>query len=104
MCSFLIQEFRELTSEDQKNSDNLAAAKTRLDNERQYGRKKIQKKEKEEENDEINGLVVTIWKHFEHIDDPRADGNRKHELKDIVVIAIPAIIYGANNWRKIAIF
>ena len=108
LCSFLIQEFRELTDQDQKKEDNLA------DNKGKKGRKKLQKNSQkkesgrtsfsEEQNDEINGLIVTIWKHFEHLDDPRADTNRWHELKDIVIIAILAIISGANNWVQIANF
>ena len=105
LCSFLIQEFKELTDKDQKKSDNLAGAQT--DNKGKKGRKKLPKKEEKEQkeqNDEINGLIVTIWKHFEHLDDPRADANRKHELKDIVIIAILGIIYCANNWLKFANF
>ena len=111
LCSFLIQEFRELTDQDQKKEDNLAV---QPNNNGKKGRKKLQKNSqkkesgrtelRENENDEINGLIVTIWKHFEHLDDPRADANRRHELKDIVIIAILAIISGANNWVQIADF
>lgn len=48
---------------------------------------------------------TTIDKHFSGVNDPRREGyGQRHLLRDIFVIAICAIICGANNWVEIALF
>lgn len=51
-------------------------------------------------------MQSSIIEYFEIIPDPRRQNhnNKKHELIDIIVIAIVAIICGANSWNEIEIF
>jgi predicted transposase YbfD/YdcC len=47
-------------------------------------------------------LSHTFLDHFEKLDDPRLDNhNRRHDLVDILVIAILATICGADTWMEI---
>lgn len=46
----------------------------------------------------------TIQKHFGGLRDPRLERTRWHELIEILVIAICAVIAGANSWKDIAAF
>ena len=46
------------------------------------------------------GLIV---EHFAELEDPRRY-NRRHKLLDIVVIAICAVICGADSWEDIELF
>ena len=48
--------------------------------------------------------ALEIWRHFDKIDDPRADANQRHKLMDIITIAILAVICGADNWVQIEEF
>lgn len=57
-----------------------------------------------EEVDQDPHPALEIWKHFENMDDPRADGNLRHKLSDIVTIAILAVICGADHWNQIEQF
>jgi predicted transposase YbfD/YdcC len=41
---------------------------------------------------------------FSGIDDPRLDRKKRHELIDILVIAICAVICGAEHWTEVASF
>jgi predicted transposase YbfD/YdcC len=43
----------------------------------------------------------TILDHFETLTDPRMARTRRHELTDIVIIAILAVICGAEGWEDI---
>ena len=52
------------------------------------------------EKDESTASVV---EHFSVLEDPRRD-NRRHMLRDILVIAICAVISGANGWKDVAHF
>jgi len=47
---------------------------------------------------------ATITTHFADWEDPRPEINRAHKLLDRVVIAIIAIICGANNWVAVKTF
>jgi predicted transposase YbfD/YdcC len=47
---------------------------------------------------------LTIQTHFATLDDPRIDRTRLHNLMDIVVIAICAVICGAEGWQDIATY
>jgi predicted transposase YbfD/YdcC len=46
----------------------------------------------------------TIQKHFGSIPEPRLERTRLHELMDIMVIAICAVICGADSWEEIEDF
>jgi predicted transposase YbfD/YdcC len=45
-----------------------------------------------------------IQEHFAMLDDPRVDRTKRHELMDIVVIALIAVIRGADGWDSIVDF
>ncbi len=42
-----------------------------------------------------------ITDHFAVIEDPRTDRSKRHELIDIITIAICAVICGADGWVAI---
>lgn len=44
-------------------------------------------------------LETSLLSHFDEIPDPRAERTRKHLLKDIIIIAILAVIAGAEGWE-----
>ncbi len=46
----------------------------------------------------VGNPVATIEKHFGGVEDPRMDRTKLHKLFDILVIAICAVICGADNW------
>ena len=47
----------------------------------------------------------TFWSHFDCIDDPRIDNhNKRHELKDIIVLTILGTLCGADTWVDIELF
>ncbi|KPK96446.1 MAG: transposase, partial [Omnitrophica WOR_2 bacterium SM23_72] len=39
-----------------------------------------------------------VVEHFSNLTDPRIDRKKRHQLLDIVVIAICGVICGANDW------
>ena len=47
--------------------------------------------------------VPTVTKHFSRLEDPRRY-NKRHQLLDILVIAICAAICGANSWEDVELF
>ena len=47
--------------------------------------------------------AVLLVEHFSELEDPRRY-NRRHYLRDILVIAICAAISGANGWNDVAQF
>ena len=49
-------------------------------------------------------VSATIEQHFGDLTDPRIDRTKLHKLLDILVIAICAVIAGADNWKDIADF
>jgi predicted transposase YbfD/YdcC len=49
-------------------------------------------------------ISATIEHHFGGLTDPRIDRTKLHKLLDILVIAICAIIAGADNWEDVAEF
>lgn len=52
-----------------------------------------------------NLLVVSIQAHFSELSDPRRNDSRlRHKLMDMFVIAICAIICGADNWVAVTSF
>jgi len=48
--------------------------------------------------------VGSIVKHFGKIRDPRIDRTKRHKLLDILIIAICAVICGADSWVDIELF
>src|SRR6266436_4851147 len=46
--------------------------------------------------------ALAIQTHFAALDDPRIDRTRLHDLLDIVVIALCAVLCGAEGWEDIA--
>lgn len=54
--------------------------------------------------DQDRHCALEIWKHFDKIEDPRADANQKHKLMDIITIAILGVICGADNWIQVEEF
>ncbi len=47
-------------------------------------------------------IPATIKHHFGGLPEPRIERTRLHELLDILVIALCAVICGANSWEDIA--
>ncbi|HAC18227.1 MAG TPA: hypothetical protein DCF78_06560, partial [Dehalococcoidia bacterium] len=48
-----------------------------------------------------NEWVGTVGVHFGDLPLPRVDRTKRHELMDIVAIALCAVICGADNWVDI---
>ena len=51
-----------------------------------------------------NEVLPAIENHFGDLTDPRIDRTKLHKLLDILVIAICAVIAGADNWEDIEEF
>ncbi|MCL1494254.1 MAG: ISAs1 family transposase [Pseudanabaena sp. Salubria-1] len=51
-----------------------------------------------------NPIEVSLLRHFEGVEDPRDNRGKEHNLLDIIVIAICAVISGGENWEDIALF
>jgi len=49
-------------------------------------------------------ILPAIEQHFGELTDPRVDRTKLHKLIDILVIALCAVIAGADNWEDIAEF
>ncbi len=47
---------------------------------------------------------ISLTDHFVEVDDPRIDRTKRHHLLDIIVIAVCAIICGADDWVAIERF
>src|SRR3954451_10677059 len=47
---------------------------------------------------------VSLLHHFDHLSDPRTERCRRHELLDIVGIALCAVIAGAESWPAVAAY
>src|SRR5579884_1352492 len=48
--------------------------------------------------------LLALSEHFAHLEDPRVERTKLHRLLDIVVIALCAVIAGAETWDDIALF
>jgi predicted transposase YbfD/YdcC len=46
----------------------------------------------------------SIGKYFANLEDPRVERTKRHSLLDILVIAICAVICGADNWEEVQLF
>jgi predicted transposase YbfD/YdcC len=49
-------------------------------------------------------LTASIVEHFAGVEDPRVERKREHRLMDILVIAISAVVCGANDWVAVETF
>lgn len=49
-------------------------------------------------------MTPTFLKHFDPITDPRIERCKKHDLLDILLLAICAVISGAEGWENIEDF
>ena len=49
----------------------------------------------------LNILNASFLEHFAKVNDPRIERSKEHLLKDIIAIAILAIISGADGWVAI---
>ena len=47
---------------------------------------------------------LSLKRHFRNLRDPRLHRRRRHELLDIIAIAICAVIGNANTWPDIVTF
>jgi predicted transposase YbfD/YdcC len=47
---------------------------------------------------------VSVARHFADLPDPRIDRTKKHSLGDILVIALCAVIAGADSWEEVEAF
>ena len=53
----------------------------------------------------MQAISEGFLQHFEEVDDPRIDNaNRRHELSDMLVLTIVAVICGADSWTEIEAF
>ncbi|HEY9844751.1 MAG TPA: ISAs1 family transposase, partial [Candidatus Caenarcaniphilales bacterium] len=50
---------------------------------------------------DIGSIQQSLIEHFSDIKDPRVERTKKHQLTDILVIAVLAIIAGAQGWEDI---
>ncbi len=48
--------------------------------------------------------MASVWEHFSVVPDPRMDRTKLHKLQDILVVALCAVICGAETWVDIAEF
>jgi hypothetical protein len=49
----------------------------------------------------LNILNASFLEHFANLNDPRIERSKEHLLKDIIAIAILAVISGADGWAGI---
>jgi predicted transposase YbfD/YdcC len=47
---------------------------------------------------------VCILRHFADLPDPRVDRTKKHSLGDILVVALCAVVAGADSWEEVEAF
>jgi DDE_Tnp_1-associated len=48
--------------------------------------------------------TAALMDHFSRLEEPRIDRHKEHKLIDILVIAICAILWGANDWVAVETF
>jgi hypothetical protein len=51
--------------------------------------------------EECGLMDASIVKHFSTLKDPRIERHKKHHLVDIIVLAICAVLSGAEGWEAI---
>ena len=48
--------------------------------------------------------TASLVEHLADLEDPRSDSGKRHLLLDIIVIAICAVICGADGWVEVELF
>ncbi len=48
--------------------------------------------------------TASIVEHFGELEDPRIERQKQHQLLDVIVIAICAVVCGADDWVAIETF
>jgi len=56
------------------------------------------------ENEGGIGMAGSLIEHFSQLDDPRIDRHKQHELVDIIVLCVCAVVGGAEGWEAIEEF
>lgn len=51
-----------------------------------------------------NKPLTALEKHFAQLTNPRVERTREHKLLDIVILAICAVICGADGWTEVEEF
>jgi predicted transposase YbfD/YdcC len=51
-----------------------------------------------------SAIEISLLRHLEGVEDPRDNRGKEHNLLDIIVIAICAVISGGENWEDIELF
>lgn len=52
----------------------------------------------------VNGRSASVMDYFQDLEDPRIERSKRHQLLDIVSIAICAVICGADSWVYVEMF
>ena len=52
----------------------------------------------------VNGRGASIMDHFQDLEDPRIERSKRHQLLDIITIAVSAVICGADSWVYVEMF
>ena len=52
----------------------------------------------------MQGPSISILEQFSQLKDPRVDRAKRRNLADVIVIAICAVICGANGWPDVKLF
>ena len=52
----------------------------------------------------MEGQGASIMDHFRNSEDPRIERSKRHQLLDIIAIAICAVICGADSWIYVEMF
>lgn len=52
----------------------------------------------------MSDIVASISKHFAGLEDPRAEHLNDHKLIDILIVAVCAVICGAEGWTDVELF
>ena len=47
---------------------------------------------------------VSLMEHFGHLEDPRRDQGKRHQLLDIIAMTICAVVGGAEGWDDVELF
>ena len=45
----------------------------------------------------------SLIEHFSELEDPRVERNKKHELIDVIVLCVCAVVSGAEGWSDMLI-
>jgi hypothetical protein len=45
-----------------------------------------------------------IMEHFQDLEDPRRDRNKRHTLIDILVVTIIGVLCGAEGWEELELY